>query len=686
MGTAVVEAKEVKVEKIKPIEIPNKLASTPTQAPKYSVTIKNKSGKDVIVADPKATRAFVALMDVYAVEGGAACHWGGPAALAETMSSIHAIMFSEKNREWYEAYNFVNDAGHTENGIYALRANYAFDGLTYKDLTKFRSIESKLTGHGESHLNPEGVYLSNGPLGSALPQAQGLAVADKVTGNDRVTICVVSDGAAMEGEAKEAFAAIPGLASKGKCNPFVMIISDNNTKLSGRIDKDSFTMEPTFESFKALGWNVIEVKEGNNLEKAYHAIESAIAEARANDEKPVCVIMKTVKGYGVKATEADATGGHGFPLKNSEKIKDFVQEIVGKEFSEDFSKWADELHAAWSAKEEAKKSKPASPSPAVKKEKIQVGIANAMMRAAEKGYPVYSISSDLAGSTGTAAFQKSVPDRVLDIGIAESNMVSTAAGFSKQGYIPVVDTFAQFGITKGNLPLTMAALSQAPVIAVFSHTGFQDAADGASHQATTYIAATSPIPHTTVIALSTSDEADQYMYQAIERHAKAKAKGEQPDNVIFFLGRENFLQRNAEGLSYEWGKAQVLSEGTDVVIVSAGSLTEHAVKAGEKLKEKGISATIINTPFVNHPDVKTISTALKKSSGRLITMDDHQVVGGMGAQLIHALVLEGVELKAKSLAIHGEFGRSAYTADQLYKLHHLDADSVVKAAEELLKK
>ena len=129
----------------------------------------------------------------------------------------------------------------------------------------FRGIKSKLTGHGESHLNPEGVLLSNGPLGSALPQAQGLALADKVRKNDRVTICTVSDGASMEGEAKEAFAAIPGLAAKGRLNPFLLVISDNDTKLSGRISKDAFSMAPTFAAMSALGWNVIKVANGNDL-------------------------------------------------------------------------------------------------------------------------------------------------------------------------------------------------------------------------------------------------------------------------------------------------------------------------------------------------------------------------------------------------------------------------------------
>src|SRR3989454_4869754 len=230
--------KQVEAPPLAPLNLKPRLAPTPRRAPKYPVRVKNAAGQEVILGDPRATRALVALMDVHAVNGGAACHWGGPAAFAEIMSAIHGLMFATRGRSWYEAFNFVNDAGHTENGIYALRTNYGFDNLTFEDLKGFRGIKSKLTGHGESHLNPQGVLLSNGPLSSALPQAQGLAIADKVAKRDRLTIVTVSDGASMEGEAKEAFAAIAVLASKGKTNPFVMVISDNDTKLSGRITKD----------------------------------------------------------------------------------------------------------------------------------------------------------------------------------------------------------------------------------------------------------------------------------------------------------------------------------------------------------------------------------------------------------------------------------------------------------------
>lgn len=683
-------AQKVEAPPLKPFAIKSKLAPTPGH-PKYSVKLKTAQGQEVIAADPRATRALVALMDVHAVVGGAACHWGGPAAFAEIMAAVHAIMFAEKGRPWHEAFNFVNDAGHAENGIYALRANYGFDGMTFEDLKGFRSIKSKLTGHGESHLNPEGVLLSNGPLGSALPQAQGLAIADKTAGRDRITIAIVSDGASMEGEAKEAFAAIPGLAAKDRVNPFIMIISDNDTKLSGRITKDSFSMQRSFMSLSALGWNVISVPNGHDLQAVYLSVEKAIQQARANPNFPVCLWVKTIKGYGIKETEQNSAGGHGFPLSNGEKIPAWIKEIYsGAEAPDEFTQWAQMLHKDWEDKEAAKKAKAAGTTapaaPAVKKDKVQAGLAKAAIRAASEGLPVFSISSDVQGSTGISPFQKTFPDRYIEVGIAEANMVSTGAGFSKAGYIPIVDTFGQFGVTKGNLPLTMAALSQAGVISIFSHVGFQDAADGASHQATAYFAAVSAIPHTRVIAPSCSDEAEALMYAAIKEYANARQNGQDPDNYVFFVGRENYPLSWMENAKYEWGKAQVLQQGGDVVLVGCGPLLGKAIEAGKKLAEQGIRATVINSPFINEVDVATIGNAVKAASGRLVTIEDHQLICGMGAQISHALSHSGIPHTIKTLAMHGEFGQSAYLAEELYKMHGLTADAMVAAAKQLLGK
>jgi transketolase len=678
--------KPVEAPELAPLKLISKLAPTPPGPPKYSVKVKNAKGQEVVLADPRATRALVALMDMEAVNGGAACHWGGPAAFAEIMAAVHGILFATRGRPWHEAFNFVNDAGHTENGIYALRCNYGFDGLTFQDLKGFRTIRSKLTGHGESHLNPQGVLLSNGPLGSALPQSQGLAMADKIRKNDRVTFCTVSDGASMEGEAKEAFAAIPGLAAKNKLNPFVLVISDNDTKLSGRITLDAFSMAPTFSAMSALGWNVIKVPDGHDLQEVYLAVENGLAQARANPRAPVCLWVKTIKGYGVRSTMESSSGGHGFPLADAGKIVDFVNEIYfGATLPPDLAAWAAGLRRQWEQKISAKKAGAAAAAPpAVKKEKTQNGLARGAVRAALEGLPVYSISADVEGSTGMSLFQKSFPDRFVEVGVAEANMISVAAGFSKAGFIPIVDTFGQFGVTKGNLPLTMSALSQAPIIAVFSHVGFQDAADGASHQATTYLTATSAIPHTVVIACSCSDEAEALMYEAIKRLAQARLDGQDGESTLFFVGRENFPARLSENARYPWGKAQLLADGDDVVIAACGPLVGRAIEAGRQLREQGLAATVLSNPFINRVDLETIGPAVKQCAGRIVTIEDHQIIGGMGAQIAHALARADIPHRMRSLGIGGEFGQSACLAEQLYEKHGLTAAAIASAARELL--
>jgi len=258
---------------------PQQLFSNPSQALKFSVSLKNSEGRSFDLADPKSTRALLACMNMSATLGGAASHWGGPSAFAEIMSCLYALVFDKAKRErknWDELFHLVNDAGHCENGLYALKANYGILDLTIEDLKAFRSLESPLTGHGEVHAFPKALSLSNGPLGSTVAQAQGLAMADKLSQSKRVTVLSMSDGACMEGESQEALQAIPGLAKKGKINPFILMISYNNTKLTGRIDEDSYCLEPLMRSLSVLGWERYLVEEGNDLGSVLQAIEKSL--------------------------------------------------------------------------------------------------------------------------------------------------------------------------------------------------------------------------------------------------------------------------------------------------------------------------------------------------------------------------------------------------------------------------
>ena len=150
------------------------------------------------------------------------------------------------------------------------------------------------------------------------------------------------------------------------------------------------------------------------------------------------------------------------------------------------------------------------------------------------------------------------------------------------------------------------------------------------------------------------------------------------------MGRENYPLSWVDNPVYDWGKAQVLQEGGDVVLVGSGVLLNRVIEAGKKLAGEGVKATVINNPFVNHVDIETIGAAVQAAGGKLVTIDDHQSIGGIGAQLSHALSCAGVTHRIKTLGIDGEFGQSAYKADQLYEKNGLSVEGVIAAAKELL--
>ncbi|MDE0092680.1 MAG: thiamine pyrophosphate-dependent enzyme [Oligoflexia bacterium] len=662
--------------------IKNKLFPNPTKKPQFHVSLKNSKGLCFHLADPKATRAMIACMDMEAGLRGAASHWGGPSAFAEINSALYALIFhqaKQQNKDWFESFHLINDAGHCENGLYALKANYRLGDLSLEDLKHFRSLNSRLTGHGEAHLFPEAVYLSNGPLGSTAAQAQGLAMADKLLGNKRLTVLTLSDGACMEGEAKEALNAIPGFARKNQLNPFLLIISYNNTKLTGRIDQDSFCLKPFLKSLSVLGWECSFISQGHNLQVVFNSIEAALEKTLKNPSQPVALIFETCKGFGVKKTEKESSGGHGFPLKNPEELFAFVQEIYAdSQIPKEILDWIQKIQ-----QKEKKTSVLSSYFKSTVFQKTQVGLSKALIEQKEAGLPIISISSDLYGSTGLAPFRKKFPKDSFDVGVAEANMISVAVGFSKQGFIPIVDTFSQFAVTKGSLPLIMSAISQAPIIGIFSHAGFQDAADGASHQALSYLAKTCSLPHTSVYVLSTSKEAYHLLSQTLKNFHRQRQMGKIPKNSIFFLGRETFPETLGPS-SYSLDTAQVLldesKKSKPVLIVSCGPLATEAFIAGKKLAERGQGSVVINTSCVSDPDTSALAKWLKICKGRLLIVEDHQAKGGLASQTLLALKKENTAISQfKSLAVQGDIGQSAYTALELYRQFGLDRNSIVKA-------
>jgi len=667
---------------------PSKLSSTFKKIPHYPITVE-----DLNCPDPRAIRSLILLMDQAAVNGGAAAHWGGPAALAEITSVLLSHLFQKTKKNWFEEYNLINDIGHAENVFYAARALFEHAGITISELLKFRSMDSRLTGHGESHLFPESVLMSNGPLSSAFAQSQGLAMADKLLENNRTTICFLSDGALMEGEAKEAMTAIPGLAAKGKCNPYLLLFSYNNTKLSGRISLDSYSMAPTVDAFATLGWEVFHCHTPHDIESCNKSFQEALEKCHENPTKPVVLILHTIKGQGLTKTVSSPSGGHGFPLKKHDpELIPSLTEIWNGDITKipkPFTDMAEKLL------EQLPKSS-VNPLDVLegKREKIQAGFGRGSIIARQKNYPVIAISSDLQSSTGLAPFHKEFPQYSFDLGVSESNMISSAAGCAKFGFIPLVDTFAAFGVTKGNLPLIMSSLSQAPVIGIFSHVGFQDAADGASHQSLTYFSALSSIPNMDIISPINSKEAEEVLLLAIDQlahsHSQTQTQATQNEHgksKIFFTGREDaLLESNPLFASMGpliWGKPRVVHQGNAGILVSNGNIFEEAILAQLELKKSNQDWTLINHLFLNSCDKSFWKEQLEKNQGKIIYIEDHQIQGGIGSYLLNSLNQQGLSpiiKKFETMGIDGHFGQSAYSARQLYDKHKISSAHIAKKA------
>ena len=202
---------------------------------------------------------------------------------------------------------------------------------------------------------------------------------------------------------------------------------------------------------------------------------------------------------------------------------------------------------------------------------------------------------------------------------------------------------------------------------------------------------THAIPHIDVYCLTSSEEADVLLSKALDQFAEKRKQGETPRSQIFFLGRENFPRRFLpEESSYQLGKAQILLDNAEsftqaITIAATGPLIVQALNAAEKLAQVGVGTIVVNPSIINRPDVDTFVSCLQKTEGRLLTVEDHQRVGGMAAVLTHSLLQSGLSnLKLKSLAVNDCFGQSAYQAIKLYQKHGLDAERIAHVSQSLL--
>ena len=279
--------------------------------------------------------------------------------------------------------------------------------------------------------------------------------------------------------------------------------------------------------------------------------------------------------------------------------------------------------------------------------------------------------ADLAGATKTGTFKKAFPDRHFNCGIAEGNMMAVAAGAAAMGMVPFCSSFAMFAAGRAFEQIRNSiGYTKLNVKIGASHGGISVGEDGASHQCCEDFALMRAIPN--MVVLCPADD--------VEAKAAVRAAYEHDGPVYLRFGRLAVpVFHEEEGFSFQIGKGEVLRDGKDVAIIATGLMAYEARQAGELLAQEGIDAMIINMASIKPLDEELVIEAAKKC-GKVITCEEHSVIGGLG-EAVCALLSEKCPTPVRRIGVNDEFGYSGPAA-QLLKLFGLSAENIVNVAKD----
>ena len=283
------------------------------------------------------------------------------------------------------------------------------------------------------------------------------------------------------------------------------------------------------------------------------------------------------------------------------------------------------------------------------------------------------LDADLAGATKTGTFQKAFPERHFDFGIAEANMVAAAAGMSTAGLVPFASSFAMFAAGRAFEQVrNSVGYPHLNVKIGATHGGISVGEDGASHQCCEDFALMRSIPGMTVIC-----PADD-----VEAKAAVKAAYEMNGPVYLRFGRLAVPVFHEENFQFVIGKGEIVRDGSDVAIIANGLMTYEAIKAGEELAAAGINAMVINMATIKPLDEELVIAAAKKC-GKIITCEEHSVIGGLG-EAVSSCLSENYPVPVKRIGVNDEFGHSG-PAVAVLEQFGLCAANIVATAKEFCK-
>jgi transketolase len=605
---------------------------------------------------PEKTRIFAdmcRLNTLYMIARAGSGHIGSSFSSLDVVSwlYLHAL----KNDDLY-----FSSKGHDAPGLYSVLI--ALGRLPFDKLHGLRRLGG-LPGHPD--VGVPGMVINSGSLGMGISKAKGMVRADRLKGHKRRYYVLTGDGELQEGQIWES---LISAANEGM-GEITAIVDHNKLQSDYRVSQTS-DLGDLKAKFASFGWHV-ERCDGHDLD----AFAAALASCAAHPGRPRVIIADTVKGRGVSFMEhtaldsdADMYRFHsGAPDADSygrgaQELLDHVNRALGR------------IGAARLSLETAEP--PAKVAAATTKRLIPA-YTEALLARAAKDDRIIALDADLVLDTGLIPFKEQFPDRFVECGIAEMDMVSQAGGMALQGLIPICHSFGCFLSTRPNEQIYNNATERTKVLYVGSLAGLIPAAPGHSHQSLRDISALASVPNLDIVEPCCPEEVPLLL-----------------DHIIGTPGRSGYLRL----ISMPWpvpftysakrlqaGQGVVLREGKDAAIVTYGLImTAEAYLAAEALAKEGVDTMVVACPFLNRLDGAWFADKIK-GVRLLCSIDNHYVNGGFGDQLLSALARTGAALPPNVLRLGIDEVPASGQPAEVLRHHGLDSASLKDRIRQELK-
>lgn len=607
-----------------------------------------------IVADMTRLNALTAT--VHAHSG----HIGASLSVAEVLAVLyHHVMKIDPPPPRNKRDVLILSKGHAAAMLYAILASKGF--IPEDKLLKFRRLGG-LEGHVD--IFTPGVDANTGSLGMGVSKAKGYALAHQLGKTDASVFVIVGDGELQEGQIWEAIQS----AAYWKLDNLYLIVDRNYVQTDMEV-KRILDIAPIEEKLKTFGWYTVTVNGHDTRE-----ILDSVDQLKKISGKPKAIIANTIKGKGVSFME------HPKALAEGKGVYKWHDKIPSEE----------EYALAWNEitsriKKKIKKCEIQIEFPALVKHPVQEfpfkgqsllkAFSECLINLGRKNQNIIVLDADLAESCGLREFQETFPDRFIEVGIAEQDMVSTAGGLALAGKLPIVNTYAAFLTSRANEQI-FNNVSEGPKSIYVGHlAGILPAKPGKSHQGIRDISLLKSIPNLLMCQPCNALELQQLFEHLVFDTSQSS-----------YLRLEHFAPRRdvqlPRGYKVGLGRGAVLAEGGDAVIIGYGPLLlSEAIFAREALKKKGIEIKVINLPWLNNIDRKWLLDSIGDAKV-VVNLENHASVGGQSEEVMHTI--SGSAVKFYTLGIEG-FGLSG-DGEEILKHYGIDWPGIARKLEGWLKK